>query len=156
MHTARTFHRLFPFAVAMLLLPAGPAVAGECCAATDHATPAAEATARRLTLAAASATPWMFMNPVVSHLPKRAGSRQFDYMVEHHLWLMGGVQLVPTGLPLTPETSAADRTSFSQAGVGVGYRLSPTLRATSNWNTGLGRYNVSPGSQFTLGIAVRY
>ena len=65
-------------------------------------------------------------------------------------------QLVPAGRPLTPETSAADRTLFSQAGVGVGYTLSPTLRATSNWNTGLGRYNVSPGSQFTLGIAVRY
>ena len=156
MHTARTFRRLFPFAVAMLLLPAGPAVAGECCAATDPATPASEAPARRLTLSAAPATPWIFMDPVVSHLPRRAGNRQFDYMVEHHLWLMGGVQQLPTGVLLTPETSAGDRTSFSQAGVGVGYMLSPTLRATSNWNTGLGRYNVSPGSQFTLGIAVRY
>ncbi|WP_210522143.1 hypothetical protein [Hymenobacter terricola] len=155
MRTARTFRRLFPFAVAMLL-PAGPAVAGGCCASTDLATPAAEAPARRLTLAAAPATPWMFMSPVASHLPRQAGSRQFNYMVEHHLWLMGGVQMVPTGLLLTPETSAGDRTSFSQAGVGVGYTLSPTLRATSNWNTGLGRYNVSPGSQFTLGIAVRY
>lgn len=156
MHAACPFRRLFPFAVALLLLPTGPAVAGECCASIDPATPAPAAPARRLTLAAAPATPWMFMNPVASHLPKRAGSRQFDYMVEPHFWLMGGVQLVPTGLPLTPETSAADRTSFSQAGVGVGYMLSPTLRAISNWHTGLGRYNVSPGSQFTLGIAVRY
>ena len=156
MHTARTFRRLFPFAVAMLLLPTGPAMAGECCAATDPATPAVEAAARCLTLATAPATPWMFIHPVVGRLPKPAGSRQLDYLFEQHLWLMGGVQQVPTGLLLTPETSAADRRSFSQAGVGVGYMVSPRLRAISNWNAGLGRYNVSPGNQFTVGIAVRY
>lgn len=157
MHAARTFRRLFPSAVAMLLLlPASPAVANECCAATDSAISAPELPARRLTLAVAPDASWMFLNPVVSHLPRRAAGRQFDYLVKPHLWLMGGVRVVPTGVLITPETSAGDRNSFSQAGVGLGYMLSPALRAVSNWNTGLGRYNVLPGSQFTLGVAVRY
>ena len=155
MRPVRIFRRLFPVAVAMLL-SAVPAVAGGCCAATAPVTPAAEATASPLPLAAAPDAPWMYRSPVVGHLPRRAGSRQFDYMVEQRLWLMGGVRTVPTGVLLTPETSAGDRNSFSQAGVGLGYMLSPALRAVSNWNTGLGRYNVSPGSQFTLGIALRY
>ncbi len=154
MHVARVLCRLFPLAAALLLLPAGPAVAGKCCAATDTLLP--EAHARRLALSAMFDAPWMFMNPVTGHLPKRSGSRQFDYMFEHHFWLTGGVQVLPTGLLFTPETSAADRSSFSQARIGVGYMLSAKLRAISNWNAGLGRYNVSPGNQFTVGIAVRY
>ena len=154
MHTARTFRRLFFLAVATLLMATGPAVAGNCCAATD--TVLAAAHPHRLVLSAMLDAPWMFMNPVTGHLRGRSGNRQFDYMLEHHFWLMGGVQMLPTGLLFTPDTSAADRNSFSQARVGVGYMVSARLRAISNWNAGLGRYNVSPGNQFTLGIAVRY
>lgn len=157
MLAVRTFRRLFPFAVTLLLLPARPATAADCCtAAASSDTLGTDAAPHHLLLAAVPASSWMFLEPKVGHLPKRAGGQQFDYMVEPHLWLMGGVQQLPTGVPLTAETSAVDRTSFSQAGVGVGYMLSHKLRATSNWNTGLGRYNVAPGSQFTLGIAVRY
>jgi hypothetical protein len=77
-------------------------------------------------------------------------------MAARHVWLMGGVRTVATGLPLTAETSRADRTAFSQAGLGLGYMVSPTLRAVTNWNTGLGAASVSRGSQFTVGVALRY
>lgn len=95
-----------------------------------------------------------------AHLGRAAraggGSKQFNYMVQPHLWLMGGVHALPTGLPFSPETSNADRTAFSQAGLGVGYALSPAVRAISNWNTGLGRFSATPGSQFTVGVSLHY
>ena len=151
MPATRTFRRFFLFAAALLLLPASPAVAGECCAATDPVTPAAEIPARRRPLAA---VPWMYLNPVASHLPRRTGSRMFDYMAGPRLWLTGGLRTLPTGLLLTAETSNADRNTFAQAGLGLGYLLLPKVRAISSWNTGFGRYSVSPGSQFAVGVAL--
>lgn len=99
---------------------------------------------------------WMFSAPAAGRSRSVAGSRQLDYMVERHLWLMGGVRTLPTGRPLTPATSNADRTAYSLAGLGVGYTLSPSARAITNWTTGLGPYTVSRGSQFTVGVALRY
>jgi hypothetical protein len=77
-------------------------------------------------------------------------------MLKRHLWLSGGVNTVATGLPLTTEASNSARTSFSQAGLGLGYTLSPAVRAITSWRRGLGTANVSPGSQFTVGVALRY
>ena len=101
---------------------------------------------------------WMFKSPaLVAGRPRPAAdSRQVDYLVDRHFWLMGEVRTLPTGVPLTPATSNADRTAYSLAGLGVGYTLSPSLRAITNWATGLGPYTVSPGSQFTVGVAWRY
>ncbi|MGY3091258.1 hypothetical protein ACVWYF_004324 [Hymenobacter sp. UYAg731] len=82
--------------------------------------------------------------------------KQFNYMVQRHLWVMGGVHTLPTGIPFSSETSNADRTAYSQAGLGVGYMISPAVRAISNWNTGLGRASATPGSQFTVGVSLHY
>ena len=47
-------------------------------------------------------------------------------------------------------------TAYSLAGLGLGYGVSPSVRAISNWATGLGPYTVLPGNQFTVGVALRY
>ena len=69
---------------------------------------------------------------------------------------MGGVHTLPTGQPLGSNTSNAERTFYSQAGVGLGYSLSPAVRAITNWNTGLGHFSATPGSQFTVGVSLHY
>lgn len=116
--------------------------------------PAAEQPASRW--AAAPLAAWMFVAPTIASLPKRdAGSRQFEYRFERHFWLMGGVRTLPAGLPLTLATSSADRTAYSLAGLGLSYGLSPAVRATTNWTTGIGPNTVSPGSQFTVGLSLR-
>ena len=84
------------------------------------------------------------------------GGSQFAYMVERHVWLTGGVRTVPTGQPLGPNASNAERTAFSQAGLGLGYTLSEAVRAITNWNAGLGPTSVSPGNQFTVGVTWRH
>jgi hypothetical protein len=159
MNFLRFPHRILalaPLALA-LLLPARLVAAGDCCTAPDFTFRAVAGPARLLSPLAASKAPWMY-RPIAGSPGARTrdGSRQFDYRYKRHLWLMGGVQTVPTGLPLTAETSAADRNAFSQAGLGVGYRLTPAVRAVTNWKTGLGQNSVSPGSQFTVGVALRY
>lgn len=153
---SRRFVALVPLAAA-LLLPAHSASAGDCCAAPETASVAAPVAVHLLSFAAVPDAPWLYQPVATAGRPGTPkGSRQFDYMFERHLWLMGGLQTVPTGLPLTAETSTADRNAFSQAGLGVGYRLSPAVRAVTNWKTGLGQSSVSPGSQFTVGVALRY
>lgn len=121
-------------------LPTPPVVAATCCAA------------------AAGGTPWSFMAPTVapSSAARAGGSKQFGYMVQSHWWLMGGVHALPTGVPFSPETSCANRTAYSQASLGLGYSISPTVRAISNWNTGLGRFSATPGSQFAVGVRLHY
>ena len=160
MYFAPHFRRFFLLALlAVALLPARPAAARGCCAAHDPDSVAAVAAApvRRLSLATVPDAPWMYMHfGSARRVRTHSGSRQFDYMFEPHLWLMGSYLTVPTGLPLIAITGSTDRNSFSQAGVGVGYMLTHSLRAITNWKTGLGQSSVSPGSQFTVGVALRY
>ncbi len=59
-------------------------------------------------------------------------------------------------MPLTAAASNADRTVYSLAGLGLGYTVSPAVRAATNWTTGLGPGTVSPGSQFTVGVVWRH
>lgn len=135
---------------------ATPALAGGCCAASASE-PAAPGAAE--VLAGRSEAPlaaWMFTPPAAADLPQRpAGRQQFEYRVERHFWLMGGVRVLPTGQPLTPATSRAEREAYSLAGLGLSYSVSPAVRATTNWATGLGPNTVAPGSQFTLGVSLR-
>jgi hypothetical protein len=101
---------------------------------------------------------YMFQTPAqLRHLPKStAGNGQFNHQLPHRLWLTGGVHAVPSAYLPTPETSNAERSAFSQAGLGLGYAVSPSLRAISSWHTGLNTTSVSRGSQFTLGVAWRH
>ena len=150
---ARYFFYLFLGAGAAV---ASPALATDCCAGSPPAPPATATPAE--TFAGRQAAPlaaWMFVAPTATSRPKRASGRQFEYMFERHFWLMGGVRTLPAGLPLTPATSSADREVYSLAGLGLSYGLSPAVRATTNWTTGLGPYTVSPGSQFTVGLSLR-
>lgn len=79
------------------------------------------------------------------------------YPAGHHLRFMTAWRSVPTGLADRPAGSLQARSSaYTLVGAGASYRLSHTLRATTNWATGVSRYSVSPGSQFTLGVAVKY
>ncbi|MEL5995239.1 hypothetical protein [Hymenobacter segetis] len=134
-----------------------PAVAAApCCAAHEPDAPGAVAEPGR------RAAPWSFMAPAahLTHLA-RAGradgsSKQFDYRVQQHVWLTGGVHMLPTGIPFSAETSNADRTAYSQAGLGLGYTISPAVRAISCWSTGLGRFSATPGRQFTVGVSLYY
>lgn len=153
------FHSLFLAGAALVLsAPAAPVAAAGCCVAGEPAPAPAPPLPGRPgpRWASAPLAPWMFATPVAGRPRRAAGGRQFDYMFERHLWLMGGVRTVPTGRPLDAETSNADRTAFSQAGLGLGYVLSPAVRAISSWTTGLGPNTVSPGSQFIVGVAWRY
>lgn len=159
------FRRLFScswlgLALARPLLTAAAPAAG-CCAA--GLAPAGLAGAA-LPLASLPAEPlayWIFLalaarSRGTAGRGPASGASQFAYRLERHWWLLGGVRTLPTGLPLGPQTSSADRTAYALAGLGLGYRLSPTVRALTNWNRGLGPSPVSPGSQFTVGLALHY
>ena len=104
MYFAPHFRRFFLLALlAVALLPARPAAARGCCAAHDPDSVAAVAAApvRRLSLATVPDAPWMYMHfGSARRVRTHSGSRQFDYMFEPHLWLMGSYLTVPTGLPL--------------------------------------------------------
>ena len=79
------------------------------------------------------------------------------YAAGRRLRFMSAWRTLPTGLADRPDRPAQARGSaYSLVGAGASYRLSPTLRATSSWATGLGRTSVVPGNQFTLGVAVKY
>ena len=132
----------------VLRQPAGAAEATGCCSAAPALPGGASPT---------PALAFTFRPPApLSRIPgPAAADGQFNRRLPHHRWLMGGVHATPSAYLPMPETSNAERSAFSQAGVGIGYMVSPSLRAISNWNTGLNSTSVSPGSQFTVGISRR-
>jgi hypothetical protein len=74
----------------------------------------------------------------------------------HHLQLKPDYHILPTGLADRPDLRRRRGSAYALAGLGATYVLAPGLRATTNWATGVGRYSVVPGTQFTLGVALNY
>lgn len=106
---------------------------------------------------------WMF-RPVPASASPLGGLLKKNpltgYAAGQHLRFMTAWRSLPTGLADRPDRPAgslqARNSAYTLVGAGASYRLSHTLRATTNWATGVSRYSVSPGSQFTLGLSVKY